>query len=174
MRANRLRDRGTVAHRHEADALLERPGDVVLVFRGVSRSVIMRCPDGCGEIITVNLDPRTAKAWHFYKKRNQISIFPSVWRDTGCQSHFIVWNHVIVWCDLSRAGGEVVVEEIATLQQRVFELFNSGWQHYTEIAQILDEVPWDVEWICRRLVRTRSDVEAGTGKILGYFRKTDW
>lgn len=171
MKATRLRDRGTVAHRHEADALLERPGDFVLVFRGVNRSAVMSCPDGCGETITINLDPRTSKAWRFYRKRNQVSIFPSVWRDTGCQSHFIVWNHVIVWCDAPKFRHEVVVDEVDLLQHRVLSTLGADWRHYSEIAQLLDEVPWDVDWVCRQLARHRTDVEAAGGRLLGNFRR---
>lgn len=170
MRAARIRDRGTVTHRHMADALLERPGDVVVVERGVLRSFVMSCPDGCGETLTINLDPRTDKAWRYYKRRNQISIFPSVWRDTGCKSHFIVWNHTIVWCGPYEDEQVVDVENEDELRRRVLDACTRDWQHYTELAEQLDEVPWDVSRACGYLSRRAKVLEEGTEKLRGSFR----
>jgi Family of unknown function (DUF6527) len=171
VRANKIRDRGTVSHRHDANALLQQPGDTVLVFRGVFRSLVMACPDGCGEVLTINLDARTDKAWRYYIRRNQISLFPSVWRDTGCGSHFILWNQLIIWCDATGWGKKVEVEDGASLRSRVLQKILFTWVHYTEIAQSLDEVPWDVEWVCSDLVRKGRVLEEGVGKMRGYFRK---
>ncbi|NYH23818.1 DUF6527 family protein [Paraburkholderia bryophila] len=170
-KALRVRDRGTVTHRHAADALLERPGDFVLVNRGVPRSLVLACPDGCSETLTINLDPRTDKAWRYYRKRNQLSVFPSVWRDTGCQSHFIIWHHTILWCDGSDDGEEVVVEDEIELCQRVLPLCTNEWQHFTTLAEALEEVPWDVNRACTQLAR-RGFLNEGERKQRGFFRLT--
>lgn len=170
MRASKIRDRGTVTHRQEAVALLERPGDSVLVFRGVARALVMACPDGCGEVLTINLDARTDKAWRYYKKRNQVSLFPSVWRDTGCGSHFILWSHKILWCDF-KDEEEPIVEEASLLRSRILQKMLYTWVHYSEIAQSLDEVPWDVQSICSDLAHKEGLAEEGTAKMRGFFRK---
>lgn len=169
-KAYRIRDRGSVSHRHEADALMERPGDFALVNRGVLRSFVLRCPDGCGDTLTINLDKRTDKAWRFYRKRNQISIFPSVWRDTGCGSHFIIWNHTIVWCGGGVRGRDVVVENEAELINKILSLCTREWQHYTQLAERLDEVPWDVNWACSRLAQQGGALVEGAGNMQGYFK----
>lgn len=169
-RASRIRDRGLVSHRHEADAKLERPGDFVLVNRGVLRSFVLQCPDDCGERLTINLDPRTAKAWRLYRKRKQVSIFPSVWRDTGCGSHFIIWNHNIVWCNDEIGDSDVVVEDEATLQTRLLPLCTSEWQHFTQLAEALDEVPWDVNRACLDLARRERVLVEGADKLRGFFK----
>lgn len=169
MKATRIRDRGKVTRRHEADDLLKRPGDFVLVERAVLRSFVMACPDGCGDALTINLDPRTDKAWRYYKKRNQISVFPSVWRDTGCGSHFIIWNHTIVWCGSREGDQNVVVEEEAELRQRVLDICTGHWQHFTLLAERLDEVPWDVNRACTYLVRNAGMLREGTGDLRGHF-----
>lgn len=171
MRANRIRERGTVSHRHEATPLLEHPGDFVFVYRGVMRSIVLSCPDGCGDTLTINLDGRTDKAWRFYRKRDHVSVFPSVWRDTGCGSHFIVWNQRIFWCDLPGSDRDVVVENAAELRRKVLEKVTTQWQHYTDLAQQLDEVPWDVNWACSYLAIRHLGLEEGIGKQRGYFRK---
>lgn len=169
-RAKRIRDRGTITHRRDADTLMERPGDFVLVNRGVLRSFVIRCPDGCGETLTINLDARTDKAWRFYRKRNQISVFPSVWRDTGCCSHFIIWNHDIVWCDKHWEDSDVVVEDEIELRRKVLSACTKDWQHYTQIAEKLDEVPWDVNWACSQLARRVNALVEGRDKRQGFFK----
>lgn len=170
-KAKRIRDRGRVQRRHEADPLLEKAGDMVLVDRGgVLRSFVIRCPDDCGDLLTINLDPRTDKAWRHYKKRNQISVFPSVWRDTGCGSHFIIWNHVIVWCDDKWGDRDVVVEEEAQLRDRALAVCTLDWQHFTTIADKLDEVPWDVNRACGYLARHRGLLDEGKEKLRGSYR----
>lgn len=169
-KAVRIRDRGSVTHRHAADGLLEHAGDFVLVHRYSPRSFVMKCPDGCGDILTINLDPRTDKAWRFYRKRNQVSLFPSIWRETGCRSHFIIWNHAILWCDTAAEDAEVGVEEEIQLRDRVLGLCTKEWQHFTKLAERLEEIPWDVVRACRYLVRWLDLLEEGAGRLSGYFK----
>jgi hypothetical protein len=66
-RATRVEFRGIVEHRHEADGLVTMAGQAALVHRGVDRSITLACPDGCGEMLTVNLDRRSGPAWRFYR-----------------------------------------------------------------------------------------------------------
>jgi uncharacterized protein DUF6527 len=99
--------KGIVPSHREAIAIVPRPGDLAIVKRRRLRSVVMRCPDDCGETITLNLDPRTDKAWRIYRSEKGLTLFPSVWRDTGCQSHFVLWNDVISWMD----RWEIIKEE---------------------------------------------------------------
>ena len=165
-KAERIRDRGVVQHRHAADRLLERPGDSVPVHRGVPRSLVMACSDGCGDTLTINLDPRTDKAWRFYRKRNQVSIYPSVWRDTGCLSHFIVWHHQICGAVIVRKTR--VAQEHDALRERILTLCTQEWQHYQLAERSMSAVG------CESPV-PRNDHEPGLlvpreGKSLGFFR----
>src|SRR5712692_1655241 len=90
MRLVQLRIRGTVSSRSDASEMLTQPGDAVLVERGRPRLLVLMCPDGCGEELVVNVDRQAGKAWRLYRPRDSLTLFPSIWRDTGCQSHFIV------------------------------------------------------------------------------------
>ena len=94
-----------------AIAQLNKPGDCTIVIRGVPRTVVMMCPDGCGETIAVNLDGRVGKAWRKYEHNEKLTIYPSVWRDTGCRAHFIVWNDQILWCDVDDAV-HIAIDEL--------------------------------------------------------------
>jgi hypothetical protein len=151
--ADRVTLKATVSTRAEAPALLQNPGDAVLIHRQRPRWLLLLCPDGCGETIPINLDERTGPAWSYYKNRRGISLYPSVWRESGCRSHFVVWNSRIVlfgkylddWLD---------EDAQTTIDERVSQSLGVGIsRHYREIASALGEIPWTVLAACRRLVR---------------------
>ena len=166
-RATLIDLKGEVVHRHEADMLLSRSGAAVLVRRGVLRSIVIACPDGCGEKLTINLDPRAGPAWRYYDDGRDVSLFPSVWRDTGCRSHFIVWRSHIYWCDRGDEL-EAPMEEVVT---RVRSALGDRLQNYTIIADCLGLVPWAVLSACRRLCRAKLALE-GLGDLRGHFKRT--
>ena len=157
--------RGAVEHRHEADERLRAPGEAVVVRRGVDRSLTMLCPDGCGETLTINLDRRTGPAWRLYTDGQGVSLFPSVWRNTGCCSHFIVWRSHIYWCD----WGEELQSMDEEFEARVLSKLTAALQPYSQIAQALDVVPWAVLSACQRLQR-RGLVREGVADQRGWFR----
>src|SRR5689334_15444381 len=96
---NKVRWCGIVASRDDARPLLQKAGDVVLVERGVPRSAILKCPCGCGEDLVLNLDRRLGRAWRLYRDRRGLTLYPSVWRESGCRSHFILWHDDIFMCN---------------------------------------------------------------------------
>ena len=54
-----------------AASSVSKPGDCAVVERaGTRRQLVMCCPDGCGEILSINLDPRSGPAWRLYKKHD--------------------------------------------------------------------------------------------------------
>lgn len=145
--------KGTIDKFGGAVALISTPGDCAIVSRGVPRTLVMMCPDGCGETIAVNLDRRIGKAWRKYEQSNKLTIYPSVWRDTGCRAHFIVWNDRILWCDVED-GLRIALDE--NFVRAVFNsLSDSEFVHFETIAELLLSIPWDVLWACNELVRRR-------------------
>ena len=163
-RAQILVFRGAVEHRHEADERIRAPGEAVVVHRGVDRSLTMHCPDGCGETLTINLDRRTGPAWRLYIEDQKASLYPSVWRNTGCCSHFIVWRSRIYWCDwgeeLEAMGNEFEVKVLSSL--------DAALRPYSQIADTLNAVPWAVLSACHRL-QQRGLVRQGLGNQRGWF-----
>lgn len=160
----------TVERRHEADALTARPGDAVLVHRGRARSLVMACPDGCGERLTVNLDPEAGPAWRAYQTPRGLTLYPSVWRESGCKSHFIVWHDQIIWCDRFEAGNREPEPQDPTLGTRIVAALGSEWKPYSQIAGAIEDIPWEVLRGCRTLTR-RGQIEEGTGRHIGWFRR---
>lgn len=150
-KAHRIHFKGTTEKIAGAMAQLHTPGDCSLVIRGVPRTLVMMCPDGCGETIAVNLDRRIGKAWRKYEQNKRLTIYPSVWRDTGCRAHFIVWNDQILWCDVDDA---VHIDLDERFVETIFNnLSNSNFVHFETIAESLQAIPWDVLWACNDLVR---------------------
>src|ERR1039457_1764232 len=89
--------KSVVGSRAEAEGLLRMPGDAVLIQRGQPRWLLLKCPCGCGDEIPLKLDQRAGKSWRLDgDAKSAVTLFPSVWRDTGCRSHFIIWRDRIL------------------------------------------------------------------------------
>lgn len=151
--ARKVRLVGEAEYRDQAEAALGDAGDASLVLRGRPRSVVMACPDGCGETLVVNLDGRAGKAWRFDMRGGGLTLFPSVWRDGGCGSHFIVWRGQILWCDqFERDNLEPDYdEEIEDLVLGAMDVAEP--RNVVQLADAIDELVWDVDRAANRLVR---------------------
>lgn len=159
----------TAARYADAAASVDNPGDCAIVERaGVRRQLVMRCPDGCGEILSVNFDARSGPAWRLYKKRGTWSLFPSIDKTSGCLSHFILLHGRILWCD-SLDDDEGGNEAVEIGPERILAALRHGHPAgFVQIADELEELPWDVLTACRSL-RRRGVLEEGTGKQRGIF-----
>lgn len=141
--------------RSDASPLLQRAGDAALVERGTLRWLLLSCPCGCRDEIPVNLDPRAGPAWRVYSRgKHELSMYPSVWRDTDCGSHFIIWRNKILLFgpsdDFMFSGDpEQRIQLAAKIRERVP---SSGSVSYLDMADSLDAIPWDVLDACRHLV----------------------
>ena len=175
MRVLTLAVTAIVQSRSEVVGQLRNSGDAVIIQRGTPRWMILKCPCGCGDEIPINLDQRAGKAWRFYETKNRgVSLYPSVWRDTGCQSHFIIWYGRILLFDaygddMSRDSGSAPA--FTALVERVRQTWtSSSLVPYVDISDRLGEVPWDVLDACRYLVSIGFLTE-GTGQQRGYFSR---
>jgi hypothetical protein len=88
-----------VSSHTEARLLIENePNTIALIRRAnQNRSVVFTCPCECGDLIVINVDPAVGPAWRVKFKRDKVSLLPSVWRDSGCGSHFIIWENTVWW-----------------------------------------------------------------------------
>ena len=160
---------GTVSSRGEVPASIPCTGDVVLVSRSNTlRWLVFRCPCGCGDELPINLDYRLGPAWKLYNTGPQASLYPSIWRESGCKSHFIL-SRGRIWLlgrrddswDLAMPDEKIVASVRQYLRREVM--------HYAEIADSLSLEPWDTLRACKALVRRGLAVE-GTNKDRGRFR----
>lgn len=172
MKRSKINLKAEVTSRAGVSDLLQAPGDAVLIHRGVPRWLIIKCPCGCGEEIPVNLDRRADKAWRIYRNATGLTLFPSVWRDTGCEAHFIIWRNEIVTFGGGASGNSPALSlDLTDLARRVL----AAWPPkelvpYVDMADQLGEIPWDVQEACFRLVGAGLMAE-GKGPARGNFRK---
>jgi hypothetical protein len=81
-------------------AALPRRDVVLLRDDGEDWSLGMRCPCGCGGTIELMLIREAKPRWDLdTDERHRPTLRPSVWRKTGCGSHFWLRQGRIAWCD---------------------------------------------------------------------------
>jgi hypothetical protein len=57
------------------------------------------CPCGCKNIIQLNTLKEARPRWNYQiLPQNKLDISPSIWRLSGCKSHFFVRKGKIIWC----------------------------------------------------------------------------
>jgi hypothetical protein len=76
------------------------PGEFYYVaYRGTAYWVMFRCPCGCGEVLSLSLQTAHYPYWRIqYSKKGRPTLYPSVWRNTGCKSHFWIDDGIVTWC----------------------------------------------------------------------------
>lgn len=170
IRVNKIVFKGKVERRDNAGANLVSSGDYVIVERGQARLIVMRCPCGCGDDLLINVDKRVGPAWRFYRNQYGMTLYPSYWRDTACESHFIVWNNNIYWCHGWETEDSDKWSVSSDIEQAV--LNNLSKEHfikYYDLAEKLDLIPWEVLQACRQLA-SRGLVESGKKERYSEFR----
>ena len=64
------------------------------------RTVNLRCPCGCGDLTVLSLYP---SRWHVHFDGKSVSLDGptggSVWAHSGCGSHYLIRDNVVVWLD---------------------------------------------------------------------------
>ncbi len=161
-KTNSIHNLGTTGRYSEAMARIKQPGDYVLVLRGKPRAIVMACPDGCGEHVIINLDRQAGPAWRRFVSGGKLSIYPSVWRDSGCRAHFIIVRDHIYWCGSNAAESPAQLDKL--LVSAVLEHLNYATpMHYEAIADLLGAVPWEVLWACAALARAERASEPRRG-----------
>ena len=57
-----------------------------------------RCPCGCGAIVSLSLLPGDNSSWRATEHADgTLTLSPSVWRTTGCGSHFSLRKGQVLW-----------------------------------------------------------------------------
>ncbi len=78
-------------------------GQIFVITRGRPRWLKMHCPCGCGSVVSLNLDPRAGRSWRLSIREGRATLTPSVWRTSGCKSHFLLINNRAVLVGKGRA-----------------------------------------------------------------------
>jgi hypothetical protein len=101
-----------------------------------------------------------------------VSLYPSVWRESGCESHYVIWrNRIYLFGTYEDELDSASADELTKLVELVMDrLPTEGLVSFYDIAESLNAIPWDVLTVCRRLVRMRVARE-GKGKQRGSFAR---
>lgn len=180
MRIIDAQNRGIVASRSDVHERVQQPGDVVIVYRSRARLLVLGCPCGCGDALTINLDVRAGPAWRVYNTEGPLTVFPSVWRDSGCGSHFIVWRGRILLFGgkqdmpkdddqepLGWFGGAILPAEHVLAAMPLHDFVSVA-----DLADRVSALPWEVLATCRHLKARGLAIEGG-GARRGSFRRLD-
>ena len=57
----------------------------------------MLYPCGCGANIRLSLIKKDSPSWKISINKGLLSVNPSVWRNKGCRSHFLIRAGKIIW-----------------------------------------------------------------------------
>ena len=91
-----------------SDELPEKINKKTIYIIGNSKEpwlIAFNCPCGCQNLIQLNLLKDASPCWKFKViKNNKINVFPSIWRTTGCRSHFFVRKSKINWVRTYKAN----------------------------------------------------------------------
>lgn len=67
--------------------------------RQIAKWAILVCPCGCHGIITLSLQGIHNPHWSLSKSSIDLpTLYPSIWRDKGCFSHFWLKEGRVFWC----------------------------------------------------------------------------
>lgn len=84
------------------DDVPETLADYTVYLVGMRESpwlAAFHCPCGCGAELLLNLLPTERPCWSMVQsQKGTASLHPSVWRQVGCRSHFILREGRIQWC----------------------------------------------------------------------------
>jgi hypothetical protein len=89
-----------------------------VVYSGVDYWVLFRCPCGCGDLISLTLQKSHNPHWQVSTSHShRPTLYPSVWRNKGCKSHFWVHDGSINWCEDSGLAPHLVRPDLYSPRQ---------------------------------------------------------
>jgi Family of unknown function (DUF6527) len=89
----------TITVQENLPAKLKRRAIYVVEEDGFKEQAAMLCPCGCRCVLHMNLLPDERPWWKLTEHADgTASLFPSVWRQKDCSSHFWFRNGRVVWC----------------------------------------------------------------------------
>jgi len=58
----------------------------------------LRCPCGCKQTLHLRFFGDRRPRWELQTLSGKATVHPSVWRQTGCKSHFVLRDGKVNWC----------------------------------------------------------------------------
>ena len=71
---------------------------VILGGKDWAKWVLLKCPCGCGDLITLSLMKSHKAFWNLkIDLMKRVTLSPSIWKNDGCKSHFFVKKGKLRW-----------------------------------------------------------------------------
>lgn len=88
----------TIVEKTPGNALIAEKQFYVVRHRGNFLWTLFKCPCGCGEVVSLPLQPPHTPKWRVSTTEAQRpTLYPSVWRNKGCMSHFWIEDGRVFW-----------------------------------------------------------------------------
>lgn len=72
---------------------------IAVIYKNKPVWALFKCPCGCGYVITLPLQKPHNPKWRLYKSESKRpTLYPSVWQNKGCHSHFWIEDGKLIWC----------------------------------------------------------------------------
>ena len=72
---------------------------IAMIYENNPYWAMFKCPCGCGTVISLSLQKIHRPSWTVEKtKAGRPSLYPSVWQNKGCCSHFWIKDGRVHWC----------------------------------------------------------------------------
>lgn len=73
---------------------------IEVVYNDVPRWAIFKCPCTCGNVISLPLQASHSPRWKVTQSQaGRPTLYPSVWQNKGCMSHFWIEEGRVFWCN---------------------------------------------------------------------------
>jgi hypothetical protein len=91
--------RVTTIPKTPSDSEVEEDKFYAVVHKGKLFWTVLRCPCGCGEVISLPMSEPHNPRWILQQSENaRPNLRPSVWRNQGCMSHFWIKDGRVHMC----------------------------------------------------------------------------
>jgi len=72
---------------------------IEVIYKGKPHWALFQCPCGCGKVISLSLQKVHTPNWKVKKNTSgRPTLYPSVWQNQGCCSHFWIKDGMVYWC----------------------------------------------------------------------------
>lgn len=89
----------SVVDKTPSNALVGDKDFIKVVHKGIPYWALFRCPCGCNCIISLSLQKMHNPRWMASKSQSgRPTLYPSVWQNKDCCSHFWIEDGRIYWC----------------------------------------------------------------------------
>src|SRR5258708_25005948 len=85
---------------------------IALIDRSGLRSAVFQCPCTCADVLVINLDASFSSPWRVRLAHGLLTLMPSIWRTSGCKSHFILWRNEVWWCGIGDVNDQDGANEL--------------------------------------------------------------